>query len=128
MLVYFDLKNPKYLPKCLHFGDAGLDLVAAETVSIRPRQSADIPVGVEKWIPNDFNCVGLVVPRSSWFAKGLLCLSVIDSGYRKPWYVRCWNVSDHTIMVYEGERFAQLIVFYYVPITIITGREKGVRE
>ena len=72
------------LPAHAHPGDAGVDLVAAESVTIGPGERVTVPTGVAVAIPEDF--AGLVTPRSGLAHRhGLGVVNapgVVDSGYR----------------------------------------------
>ncbi len=50
------------LPRAQHPGDAGLDLRAAEGVTVKPGERAMVPTGVAVAIPDGH--AGLVLPRS----------------------------------------------------------------
>ncbi|MDQ5874261.1 MAG: dUTP diphosphatase, partial [Actinomycetota bacterium] len=49
-------------PSYAHAGDAGLDLVAAVAVTLKPGERALVPTGVAVAIPSGY--AGLVLPRS----------------------------------------------------------------
>ena len=72
------------LPQAQHPGDAGLDLRAAEGVTVKPGERAMVPTGVAVAIPEGH--AGLVLPRSGLASKKGLTLAnapgLIDSGYR----------------------------------------------
>lgn len=110
-LVYPNSKPPvkKY------FDDAGFDLFTAKETFMPPGGTIVIDCGIKVCIPEGY--FGLVVPRSSWRKKGLLCLSVYDSQYRgivTPFITNC----SHAMMHFdEGERVLQLI-----PVPIPLGR------
>ena len=72
------------LPSAQHPGDAGLDLRAAEGVTVKPGERAMVPTGVAVAIPDGH--AGLVLPRSGLASKRGLTLAnapgLIDAGYR----------------------------------------------
>src|SRR5438132_12892779 len=72
------------MPSRAHPGDAGLDLHAAEDVSLKPGERASVPTGIAVAGPK--GCAGRVVPRSGLAAKhGIGVVNApgpIDSAYR----------------------------------------------
>lgn len=107
-----DVEPPAYA----HEGDAGLDLRAAEDVTVQPGQSRLVGLGVAVEIPE--GCVGLVFPRSGLGSRGITlrnAVGVIDSGYRGEVKAALWNTTDDLFDVHTGDRIAQLVVMPYVP-------------
>lgn len=77
------LSDGTELPRYAHEGDAGVDLVATEDVTLMPGEWVKIGSGLRCAIPRGF--VGIVVPRSGLGCKGLVLkntICVIDSTYR----------------------------------------------
>ena len=95
-------------------GDAGADLVAAESVVLEPGGGrALISTGVAIAIPEGF--AGFVQPRSGLALKhGVTCLNtpgLIDSGYRGELKVILVNTDPkEAFQVNKGERIAQLVI------------------
>jgi len=95
-------------------GDAGADLVAAESVILEAGGGrALISTGVAIAIPEGF--AGFVQPRSGLALKhGITCLNtpgLIDSGYRGELKVLLINTDpNETYEVNKGERIAQLVI------------------
>ena len=95
-------------------GDAGADLVAAESVLLEAGGGrALISTGVAIAIPDGF--AGFVQPRSALALKhGITCLNtpgLIDSGYRGELKVLLINTDpNETFEVKKGERIAQLVI------------------
>ncbi|HAQ04976.1 MAG: dUTP diphosphatase [Acidimicrobiales bacterium] len=95
-------------------GDAGADLVAAESVVLDPGGGrALISTGVAIAIPKGF--AGFVQPRSGLALKhGITCLNtpgLIDSGYRGELKVLLINTDpNETFEINKGERIAQLVI------------------
>ena len=95
-------------------GDAGADLVAAESVVLDPGGGrALISTGVAIAIPKGF--AGFVQPRSGLALKhGITCLNtpgLIDSGYRGELKVLLINTDPNEIFeINKGERIAQLVI------------------
>ena len=95
-------------------GDAGADLVAAESVVLDPGGGrALISTGVAIAIPKGF--AGFVQPRSGLALKhGITCLNtpgLINSGYRGELKVLLINTDpNETFEINKGERIAQLVI------------------
>ena len=102
------------LPTYARIGDAGLDLVAREDVTLAAGGGrALVPTGLAVAIPEGH--AGFVQPRSGLALNhGVTCLNspgLIDSGYRGELKVLLIN-TDPTdpFEVKRGERIAQLVV------------------
>jgi len=105
-----DLPVPGYAKP----GDAGIDLLAREDVTIaRGGGRALVPTGVAIALPEGY--AGFVQPRSGLALKhGITCLNapgLVDSGYRGELKVLLINTDpDHDHQLSRGERIAQLVV------------------
>ncbi len=101
------------LPQAQHPGDAGLDLRAAEGVTVKPGERAMVPTGVAVAIPDGH--AGLVLPRSGLASKKGLTLAnapgLIDSGYRGEVVCAVVNLDLHeAVEISAGDRIAQLVI------------------
>lgn len=101
------------LPAYAHPGDAGADLVSAETVRLEPGQRALVGTGVSIALPDGF--AAFVVPRSGLAAKhGITIVNspgTVDAGYRGEIKVALLNTDQHNAFdIAVGDRIAQLIV------------------
>lgn len=98
------------LPLRYHPGDAGLDLVTAETVTIPPGETRDLPTALSVAMPP--GVWGLIFGRSSALRKLELLVNpgVIDNGWRGPLFVNVKNLAGHEVTVRRGERVGQLIL------------------
>jgi dUTP pyrophosphatase len=101
------------LPQAQHPGDAGLDLRAAEGVTVKPGERAMVPTGVAVAIPDGH--AGLVLPRSGLASKKGLTLAnapgLIDSGYRGEVVCAVVNLDPHeAVEIAAGDRIAQLVI------------------
>ena len=102
------------LPTYARVGDAGLDLLARESVVLLPAGGrALVPTGLAVAIPEGH--AGFVQPRSGLALKnGVTCLNspgLIDSGYRGELKVLLINTDPvEPFEVKRGERIAQLVV------------------
>lgn len=111
LLHRLDPELPK--PSYAHPGDAGLDLVAREDVTLSPGGRAAVPTGVAIALPAGY--VGLVHPRSGLARKhGVTVLNApgtVDAGYRGEIQVILVNTDPAAqFTVKRGDRVAQLVV------------------
>jgi len=92
--------------------DAGLDLYAAEAVTIEPGARALIPTGIALAIPEGY--AGFVLPRSGLALRhGLTALNtpgLVDSGYRGEIKVLLINHDRAATTIERGDRIAQLVI------------------
>lgn len=100
------------LPKYALTGDAGMDLVAAENVTLKPGERAAIPTGIAVAIPEGY--AGFVQARSGRSLKEGLGVAnapgLIDSGYRGEIKVIAINLNvAELIDVRRGEKIAQIV-------------------
>lgn len=104
--------NNNCIPERKHDWDAGLDMKAAETVTIKPGENRQIGLGVCVQIPQGY--VGLMCPRSSIGVNTMLrpsiSVGVIDAGYTGEVHQPYTNIGDEPITLQEGERIGQLVV------------------
>lgn len=100
------------LPAYAHDGDAGLDLRAAEDVTLAPGERAAVAKGLAVAIP--LGWVGLVHPRSGLaLANGITVVNApgtVDSGYRGEVKVLLVNLGNDDYSVARGDRIAQLLL------------------
>ena len=102
------------LPAYAKPGDAGCDLLAAESVSIAAGGGrAMVPTGVAVAIPEGY--AGFVQPRSGLALRhGITCVNspgLIDSGYRDELRVLLLNTDPSAdYHVQRGDRIAQLVI------------------
>ena len=131
MILALKLDEGAYRPTKAHTTDAGFDLYAREE-KIIGMNNVIFDTGVHILIPAGF--VGLVLPRSSMSAKGVICATgVIDAGYSGSIKIclRCqkWhfnsdlNLDNETLRVYAGERIAQLVIVPIPEIELATVNE-----
>ena len=101
------------LPAYAREGDAGLDLYAAETVTLAPGARVAVGTGIAVAIPP--GCAGFVLPRSGLALRQGLSLvntpGLIDAGYRGEIRVILINHDrDTTVTLARGDRIAQLVI------------------
>ncbi|GAA4764375.1 dUTP diphosphatase [Stakelama sediminis] len=102
-----DLPVPAYATE----GAAGMDIVAAEDLTLSPGERAAVASGFAIAIPPGFEVQ--VRPRSGLALKhGITCLNTpgtIDSDYRGEVKVILANLGQEDFAVGRGERIAQLV-------------------
>ncbi len=101
------------LPTYARTGDAALDLLAAEDVTLAPRERALVRTGIAVAIPEGY--AGFVHARSGRAASEGLAIAnapgLIDSGYRGEIKVIAVNLDpSEPIHIKRGEKVAQLVV------------------
>ncbi len=113
------------LPSYATAGAAGLDVVAAEDVTLAPGQRHAVATGFAIAIPPGFEVQ--VRPRSGLALKhGITCLNTpgtIDEDYRGEVKVILANLGSEPFEVRRGERIAQL-----VPAPVVKAEFKEVTE
>ena len=101
--------------------DAGLDLYAAEAVTIAPGARALVRTGIALAIPPGY--AGFVLPRSGLaFRQGVTQLNapgLIDAGYRGEVKVLLVNHDRAAAAIARGDRIAQLVVQRVEPAELI---------
>ena len=99
------------LPSYATAGAAGLDVVAAESLTLAPGERRAVATGFALAIPPGFEVQ--VRPRSGLALKhGITCLNTpgtIDSDYRGEVKVILANLGEAPFEVVRGERIAQLV-------------------
>ena len=101
------------LPAYAHDGDAGLDLYAAETLTLPPGARATVRTGIAVAIPH--GNAGFVLPRSGLALRRGLSLvntpGLIDAGYRGEIRVSVINHDrEAAVTIARGDRIAQLVI------------------
>jgi dUTP pyrophosphatase len=112
------LRDDAALPERAYPGDAGLDLVSCERVTIAPGERAVVGTGIAVAIPDGH--AGLVVPRSGLAARygiGIVnAPGLVDTGYRGELRVVLVNTDRaESFTVEPGMRIAQLVL---VPVAL----------
>lgn len=107
------LENCPGMPKYAYPGDAGFDLMSAETAILTPNERKIVKCGFSMAIPEGF--AGLVIPRSGLAAKhGITVVNapgLIDSGYRGEISVVLLNTDNNeSFKISIGDRIAQMMI------------------
>ena len=126
------LKESAILPVRATPNAAGMDLFAAETVTIDPGQRCLIGTGIaialQPWH------VGFVCPRSGMALKNRVTVlnapGVIDPDYRGEVGVILINLGDEPYLVEAGARIAQLVIVPFaspriVEVDALPGTKRG---
>lgn len=100
------------MPARAHEDDAGLDLYAAEALTIEPGARALVATGIALAIPEGY--AGFVLPRSGLaLRQGVTQLNapgLIDAGYRGEVKVLLVNHDRAAAAIARGDRIAQLVI------------------
>ena len=92
------------MPAYAREGDAGMDICAAESITIKPGETVIVPTGLKMAIPEGYEIQ--VRPRSGISFKTPLRLSnapgTIDSGYRDELGILLTNTSENSVTNEEG--------------------------
>ena len=113
-------------PERSHYNDAGADVYLPQKTVLLKGKTHKVRLGFGVAIPDGY--FGLVYPRSSWAADGILMsLPPIDSGYRGEIHAVMTNMSEEPRIIQEGEKIGQLVVQPVVLADYVTdlGDERG---
>jgi len=129
------LRPEAVLPDRAYTGDAGLDLVACERVTLAPGERASVGTGLAVGIPEGH--AGFVQPRSGLAARhGITIVNtpgLIDAGYRGEILVILLNTdASEPFSVEPGMRIAQLVLVELpevelVEVETLSESERGAR-
>jgi len=116
------------LPARAHEGDAGLDLVAVEDVTLGPGERALVATGIAIAVPPGH--AGLVLPRSGLAARHGVALvnapGLIDAGYRGEVRVLLLNTDRaEPVTLRAGDRIAQLVLAPVAVAEVVEVAELG---
>jgi dUTP pyrophosphatase len=116
------LRPGAVLPRGAYDGDAGLDLVACDAVTLAPGERALVGTGLAVAIPTGY--AGFVQPRSGLATKhGITIVNtpgLVDSGYRGELRVALLNTDPtEAFSVEPGMRIAQLVILETPPVTVV---------
>jgi dUTP pyrophosphatase len=129
------LRPDAVLPDRAYAGDAGLDLVACERVTLAPGERASVGTGLAVAIPEGH--AGFVQPRSGLAARNGITIvnspGLIDAGYRGEILVILLNTdTTESFTVEPGMRIAQLVLLQLpetelVEVDVLPPSERGPR-
>ena len=106
------------MPRFAHEGDAGLDLLTSEAVTLAPGERRSVGTGLSMEIPEGH--VGLIWERSGLaFKHGIKTFGgVVDAGYRGEISICLWNTSEVPYEFKRGDKIAQMLIQAVVAPTI----------
>ena len=129
------LRPDAVLPDRAYAGDAGLDLVACERVTLAPGERSSVGTGLAVAIPEGH--AGFVQPRSGLAARNGITIvnspGLIDAGYRGEILVILLNTDPaESFKVEPGVRIAPLVLVERPPTELVvvpalTPSERGPR-
>jgi dUTP pyrophosphatase len=97
------------LPVYQHAGDAGMDLFAAEEVTLGAGEVKAVPTGIKMAIPDGY--VGLIWDKSGISLQGVHRLAgVVDAGYRGEVKVVMVNLGKGQYVFKRGQKVAQMLI------------------
>jgi dUTP pyrophosphatase len=107
------LSENAVVPKFIHEGDAGADLVSIEDLVLKPGQRALVSTGIAMVIPDGYAV--FLHPRSGLAAKNGISIvnapGTIDAGYRGEIKVILINLdTESDFKVSKGDRIAQIVI------------------
>lgn len=118
MKIQFYKETPNaVIPSKKRSQDAGIDLYATSTVTIKKGQRALVPIGLRIILEDGYYYT--FAPRSGMAFKNNIIPShynIMDSNYTGNCDVLMHNRSDKDYTIQEGDRFCQLMV-HQVPET-----------
>lgn len=97
------------LPLYQHPGDAGMDLFAAEELTLGAGEVKAVPTGIKMAIPEGY--VGLIWDKSGISLQGVHRLAgVVDAGYRGEVKVVIVNLGKESYVFKKGQKVAQMLI------------------
>lgn len=104
--IHRDAKIPSYANP----GDAGMDIYAAEVVTVKPGESSKIKTGISVEIPDGY--VGLCWDKSGLSMNhGIKVLAgVIDSGFRGELVLAVHNLGKEEYTFQIGDKVMQMLL------------------
>lgn len=111
--------------------DAGIDVYANESYTLKPGELHLFSTGVAVEIPSGF--AALLWDRSGLGSKGVHRLAgVIDSGYRGEWKVALLNTTKAPFPIKKGDKIIQCVVQRFEPVSIrwakkLAGAQRGTK-
>ena len=121
-----DAKMPTRATK----GDAGLDIYSPKDYVIEPREDVLIPSGWKCEFPIGF--VMVIKEKGGRATKDHLDIGacVVDAGYRGIVHVHFFNNSNERVIIKQGEKIAQAVIYpcwtgQPIQVTNLTESERG---
>jgi dUTP pyrophosphatase len=115
------------IPVYHHPGDAGMDLFAAEEVSLAPGEVKAVPTGIKMAIPDGY--VGLIWDKSGLSLQGVHRLAgVVDAGYRGEVKIVMANLTKEPFVFKPGQKAAQMLIQPVQAVEIVEAGEADLDE
>jgi dUTP pyrophosphatase len=111
---------PTYQTKGAVGADVYAELGDLDQIVLKPGDMYKIPTGMYIELPEHYG--GLLYSRSGLSSNGLLLtngVGVIDFDYRGQVHFPVKNISDQDIIIRDGERIGQLLLFLIKPVNFI---------
>lgn len=106
----------------IHEGDAGVDLICPEEITIMPHSCGTIDFKINcQANDKDGKVSYLLVPRSSICKTPLIMhnsIGIIDSNYQGSIMAKVVNFGDDQYTIKKGDRLFQIVSFKGEPITV----------
>lgn len=115
--IYVKLLTPSAkVPTKGSIGAAGYDLYSDDNVTVPPHKRVLVKTGIAIALP--YGTYGRIADRSGMaYKKGVTCMGgVIDEDYRGEIGVILYNTEDTELVIEKGDRIAQMVVEYVVPV------------
>lgn len=102
-------KNAK-IPTYGYDGDAGCDLFALETITLKPGERVQVKTGIAIELPQGYT--GLIWDKSGLsHIQGLKVLGgVFDAGYQGEWLIGVANLGEESYTFKAGDKVAQALI------------------
>lgn len=117
------LTDTAQMPMKAHETDAGFDIFADETVTIKSGETKLVSTGISLAIPEGY--YGRLKGRSGLTSRSSLRVQegTIDSDYRGEVFVICEANALGDMTIEQGDKFAQLIIQPLPPIKAVEVKE-----
>jgi len=104
------LNSEAKLPDYAHPGDAGLDLLALEDITLMPQEIRRIDFGFALELPKGY--MALMMDKGGIGSKGIHNLGgVFDAGYRGEYNCTLINLSRETMEFKKSQKVCQLVIY-----------------
>jgi len=111
------------LPRKEDPADAGIDIYAAESYTLKPGETHAFSTGIAVEFPEGY--VALLWDRSGLGSKGIHRLAgVVDSGYRGEWKVILFNTTKEPYRIAAGDKIVQCVMQRFEPVEIMEAQEE----
>lgn len=122
-------RNDIKLPAKSHLPDCGIDIFQPDSFIIKAHETVTVGLGLAVAIPEGH--AGMLVPRSSIAAKGLLVqTAIIDPDYTGEIHLIITNCNNTDVAINRDDRVCSLVVYsvlnpYLEVVTEMTPTARG---